>query len=177
MTHEEIEERRKTRRENLNLAIALFALVASLYSVLITHLDSIENLHRTQRAYVGVETDKKSYVLRVGGSSPANHVTLYGDMKAIPLTSSVPPRVPSENEIAAWQHAIDHEPFPEIKDALFLAGTVQQIAPIPEDYSQKDMTTKYVFGVIRYRDIFNIQHTTHFCFHQDMPCQTGNDAD
>jgi hypothetical protein len=172
-------ERKTGRRETSNLVIALFALLASFYSVFITHRDAEENLHQSQRAYIGIELKLNfgpkpiyEFGYKVIGSTPAKHVTIYGDAVTVKNLEAVTAEIDTMGRDAS---------FRTIDNVLLLPGTIGQLHKSPIEVSRTlspvaPDSMPVIIGRITYTDVFDKPHHTDFCIQNGTFCRVGNDA-
>lgn len=169
------QERVRSLKDLINLCIALMALVASFYSVFVTHRDAQENLRQTQRAYLAVQTDgteRAKLTLRATGGSPAREITVYSS------EITVADDAPDAPSAAQWKENIEPTLGPFVQNALLQPGGFYPIPPGRPYALGKDKTVDISFGTVMYKDVFGIAHTTHYCFRAaSTPCEKGNDAD
>ncbi len=113
-------------------------------------------------------------VFEATAASPALNVNVVMHVTEIDDDAPVGPALQqSADEIKSHPH----EEWGLIHNALFLPRSTQEVPLEPvKPVNWKPHKIHIFFGVITYSDIFNQQHTTHYCIRLGQFCDIGNDG-
>ncbi len=190
--HLEIEDRReaetkKARRDWLSIMVAALAVGISFWAAHDAHRSAeiaaeslkvqVKSMETSQRPYVGVEnpliqSGKAILQLRVYGSSPAKIISVNTSCEF----THFPPR--------AQDGGGGSSDIPEGEGEVLNPGSIRLLSCQPQNEPSKILSRGLTFkGEILYRDLFQKQHRTSYCWFSLIgapkvePCGIDNNVD
>jgi len=182
-------ERKKTRRDWVSIIVAVLAVGISFWAAYDAHRSAdiaaeslrvqVKSMESSQRPYVGVESPsiqggKAILQLKVYGNSPAKIISVNTSCEF----SHFPPR--------AQDGGGGSSEMPKGEGEVLNPGSIRLLSCRPQNEPSKILSRKTALtfkGEILYRDLFEKQHQTSYCFFSMLgspkvdPCEIDNNVD